>query len=74
MSDLQSAQPRPFKVTDPVPINIRANEKALENSKTGKVTAIVAVMHIFGETKSESPKNSAKKAKLGSNLKKLFLN
>jgi hypothetical protein len=63
---------------DPVPINIRADEKALENVKTGKVTAVVVVMHIFGETKSNSPnanaKNSAKKAKLGSKLKELGLN
>ena len=78
MSDLKSTQPRPIKVTDPDPINIRADEKALENAKTGKVTVVVAVMHIFGETKSNSSntnaKNSAKKAKLGSKLKKLGLN
>jgi hypothetical protein len=35
MSYLQSTQPRPIKVTDPVPINIRTDEKALENVKTG---------------------------------------
>ncbi len=39
---------------------------------------VVVVMHIFGETKSISPnayaKNSAKKAKLGSKLKRLGLN
>ncbi len=47
MSDLQSTQPCPIKVMDPVLINIRADEKALENAKTGKVTAVVAVMHNF---------------------------
>jgi hypothetical protein len=31
---------------DPVPINTRADEKALEIAKTGKVTAEVAVMHL----------------------------
>jgi hypothetical protein len=45
---------------DPVPINVRADEKALENAKTGKVTAVVVVMHIFGETKRISPKANAK--------------
>jgi hypothetical protein len=54
---------------DPVPINIRANEYALDNAKTGKVTTVVAVMHISGEAKSNSSnanaKNCAKKAKLG---------
>ncbi len=42
------------------------------------MTTVVAVMHIYGKTKSNLPntsaKNSAKKTKLGSNLKKLGLN
>jgi hypothetical protein len=54
MSDLQSAQHRPIKFTDPVLINSRAYEKAIENAKTGKVTTEVAVMLIFDETKSNS--------------------
>jgi hypothetical protein len=33
MSGLQSTQPHPIKVMDPVPISMRANEKALENAK-----------------------------------------
>jgi hypothetical protein len=78
MSDLQSIQPHLIKAMDPGLIKVRANEKALENAKTGKVTRVVAVMHIFGETKSNSPnanaKNSAKKAKLGSKPKKICLN
>jgi hypothetical protein len=65
LSDLQSVQPRLIKVTDPVPISTRADEKALENAKTGKVTMLVAVMHIYGNTKSNLPntstQNSAKK-------------
>jgi hypothetical protein len=77
MSDLQSLQPHPIKVMDPVLINIRANEKEIENAKTGKVTAVV-VMHIFGETNCNSPiakaNISAKKAKVGSKLKKIGLN
>ncbi len=40
-----------------------------KNANTGKATTVVTVMHIFGETKRNSPnakaKISAKKAKLG---------
>ncbi len=54
MSDLQSTQPRPIKVTDSISISDRANVKALENAKTGKVTAVVAVMHLYGNAKSRS--------------------
>ncbi len=35
MSDLQSIQPRPIKVTDPISVNVGAHEKSLENAKTG---------------------------------------
>jgi hypothetical protein len=73
-----STQPCPIKVTDPVLNSSKADEKSLENAKTGKVTAVVAVMHIYGETKSNllntSAKNSAKRNKLGSKLKELGLN
>jgi hypothetical protein len=77
LSDLQSTQPRPIKVTDQVPISSRTDEKALENAKTGKVTAVVTGMHIYGKTKSSLPKastkNSAKRTKLGSKSRKLGL-
>jgi hypothetical protein len=77
LSDLQSAQPRPIKVTDPVPLSTRAHEKALENAKTGKVTVVVVVMHLYSNAKSGLPntnaKNSAKKTKLVSELKSLGL-
>jgi hypothetical protein len=79
LSDFKSIQPHPIKVTDQIPnINNRADEKALKIAKTGKVTAVVTVMHLYGNTKSNliitSAKNSAKKTKLGSNSKKLGLN
>jgi hypothetical protein len=71
LSDFKFTQPRPIKVTDQIPISTRADEKALEIAKKGKVTVVVAVMHLYGNTKSNlittSAKNSAKKAKLGSN-------
>jgi hypothetical protein len=78
MSDLQSTQPHPIKVTDPVSLSNRADEKALEIAKMGKVTMIIAVMHLYGNAKSNlintSAQNSAKKTKLGSKLKILGLN
>jgi hypothetical protein len=64
-----------IKVTDPISDSTRADVKALENAKTGKVTTVVAVMHLFGNAKSSSinanAKISAKKTKLGSKLKEL---
>jgi hypothetical protein len=45
MSDLQSTQLRPIKVTDSVSNSKKADAKAHENSKTGKVTAVVTVMY-----------------------------
>jgi hypothetical protein len=79
LSDSKSTQPRPIKVTDQILISDnRAAEKAFEIPKTGKVTAVVVVMHLYGNTESNlittSAKNSAKKTKLRSNLKKLGLN
>jgi hypothetical protein len=77
MSDLQSTQPRPIKVTDSVSHIDRADVKALENAKTGKVTAVVMVMHLYGNAKSRSINNnakiSAKKTKLESKSKKIYL-
>jgi hypothetical protein len=80
MSDLQSTQPSPVKVTDPVSNrnSTGADVKALENAKTGKLTAVVAVMHLYGNAKSGSIKAKAKisdkKTKLESKSKKLGLN
>jgi hypothetical protein len=78
MSDLQSAQPRPIKVTSSVPISTRADNKALEIAKMAKVTVVVVVMNLYGNTKSNiintSAKNSAKKTKLVSKSNKLGLN
>ena len=41
-----SSEKRPIKVTNLDSDNIRANEIAIENSKTGKVTAVVARSNI----------------------------
>jgi hypothetical protein len=76
-SDLQSTQPRPIKVTDSVSNRERTDIKALENAKTGNVTAVVTVMHLYGNTTSRSisdnAKISAKKTKLESKSMKLDL-
>jgi hypothetical protein len=78
MSDLQSTQPHPIKVTDSISNSDRANVKALENTKTGKATAVVAVMHLYGHAEGSSinanAKISAKKTILESRSKKLGLN
>ncbi len=77
MSDLQSTQPCLIKVTDPVSNRNRADVRALENSKTGKVTAVVMVMHLYGNAKSSSINANAKLSKmtkLMSKLKKIDLN
>jgi hypothetical protein len=55
MPDLQSIQPHPTNVTDPVLINIKTDEKVIENAKTGKVSVVVMVMQIFGEEKGTLP-------------------
>jgi hypothetical protein len=75
-SDSKSTHSRPIKVTDQIPnSDNRADEKALKVARTGKVTTVVAVMHLYGNTESNlitaSAKYNAKKTKLGSNSKKL---
>jgi hypothetical protein len=78
ISDLQSTQPHPIKVTAPISNSTRADVKALENAKTGKVTVVVVVMHLCGNAKGSSinanAKISAKKTKLESQSKKVDLN
>jgi hypothetical protein len=59
MPDLESVQPCLIQVTDLVPNNIRAEAKATKHAKTDKVTPVVAVMPIFGETKCNSPNAKA---------------
>ena len=78
LSDLKSTKPQPIKVTDQIPTsNDRADKKAVEIAKTGKVTAVAMVMHLYSDSKSKLvnriTKNSAKETKLGSKSKKLGL-
>ena len=45
--DLISSDTRPIKATRTALNIIKANKKLIENSKTGKVTAVVAIMKIL---------------------------
>jgi hypothetical protein len=70
LSDSKFTQPRPIKVMDQNPISDnRADEKALKIAKMGKVSAVIVVMHLYGNTESNlitaRVKNSAKKTKIG---------
>jgi len=46
---LESTDTRPIKATKLALDTIKANEIAIENSKTGKVTAVVTILKVFGE-------------------------
>ena len=46
-----STEPRPIKVTRTATEAVSGERKAIENAKTGKVTAVVAVMYLNGKTK-----------------------
>jgi hypothetical protein len=57
---------------------IRANEIAIENSETGKVTAVVAILKVFGDntrnSRSSNPGKLLIKPNQRLNLKKKHLN
>ena len=57
--DLNSTDTRPIIATRTALDITKAKQKAIENSKTGKVTALVAVMKIFGN-KIVKSRNSGK--------------
>jgi hypothetical protein len=69
--DLKSTDTRPTKATKLALDIIRANEIAIENSETGKVTAVVAIRKDFGD-KSNSRNSNPRK--LLSKSKKKDLN
>jgi hypothetical protein len=53
---LKSADTHPIKATKLALDTIRANEIAIENSKTGEVTAVVAILKVFGDKIGNSRK------------------
>jgi hypothetical protein len=64
-----SSETRPIKDTNLDSDKIRTNEIANENSKTGKVTAVVAVMYLFREKSHNS--QSANRKPLANNRQNL---
>jgi len=57
-----STEPRPIKVTNLADEIISSNEKAIENAKTGKVTAVVAVIYLDKNNKSNLRCANSKKS------------
>ena len=51
---LNSIDTRPIKATKLALDTIRANEIAIENSETGKMTAVMAILLVFGDNTHNS--------------------
>jgi hypothetical protein len=74
---LKSTDTRLIKATKLALDIIRANEIAIENSKTCKVTAVVAILKVFGDKSNSRDSNPRKlliKPNIWLNLKKKDLN
>jgi hypothetical protein len=75
---LKPTDTRPIKATKLALDTIRANEIAIENSKTGKVTAVVAIFKVFGDkfcnSRNTNPGNLLNKPNKRLNSKKKGLN
>ena len=75
---LESTDTRPVKATKLALDTIRANEIAIENSKTGKVTAVVVILKVFGEnicnSRNVDPRKLLNKPNKKLNSKKKHLN
>jgi hypothetical protein len=59
-----SSEPRPIKDTSTAAKTISRVEKAIENAKTGKVTAVVAVMYLNGDSKVNLHNANSQKSKI----------
>ena len=68
--DLKSTDTRPIKATKLALDIIRANKIAIKNSKTGKVTAVVAILKIFGDKSNSRNSKLLIKPNKWLNLKK----
>ena len=75
---LDSTDTRPIKATKLALDTIRANEIAIENTKTGKVTAVVAILKVFGgntrNSQNANPGKLLNKPNKRLNSKKKHLN
>jgi hypothetical protein len=75
--DLKSTDTRPIKATKLALGIIRANKIAIENSKMGKVTAVVAILKVLGDKSNSCNSNPRKlliKPNKWLNSKKIDLN
>jgi hypothetical protein len=75
--DLKFTDTRPIKATKLALDIIRTNEIAIKNSKTGKVTAVVAILKVFGDksnSRNSNPRKLQIKPNKWLNLKKKDLN
>jgi hypothetical protein len=76
--NLISTDTRPIKATKLALDIIKANEIAIENSKTGKVTAVVAILKVFGDkftnSRNANPEKLLNKPNKWLNSKKKHLN
>ena len=59
--NLDSTDTRWIKATKLAVDITRAHEIAIENSKTGKVTAVVAILKVFGDTPNNSRNTNPEK-------------
>jgi hypothetical protein len=65
--NLTSSDTHPIKATRTALEIIKANEKLIENPKTSKVTAVVAIMKIFDEKIGNSQNSNSGKLSLKPN-------
>jgi hypothetical protein len=76
--DLVSTDTRPIKATKLALDILKANEIAIENAKTGKVTAVVVILKVFRDkinnSRNANPKKLLKKPNKWLNSKKTALN
>jgi hypothetical protein len=75
--DLKCTDSHPIKATKLALDIIRANEIAIENSKTGKVTAVISILKVFGDksnSRNSNPRKLLIKPNKWLNLKKKDLN
>ncbi len=72
--DLKSTDTRSIKATKLALDGIRDNEIAIENSNTGKVTAVVAILNFFGDKSNSCNSKLLSKPNKWLNSKKKDLN
>jgi hypothetical protein len=72
--DFKSTDTRPIKATKLALDIIRANKIEIKNSKTSKVTAVVAILKVFGDKSNSRNSKLLIKPNIWLNFKKKDLN